>query len=76
MVSFAVGQRLISRTPDYWDCATRLEIAVLENDTLASDAEKWAYETTANNLKMIERSRKQRSEDTSWLLEIISTLEK
>jgi len=86
VVRFAVEQRLSGATPDYWDHATMLELAVLENEpkkamgalgkAVAAIREKWEPETTANNLKMIERSREKRSEDTSWLKQIIAELEK
>jgi len=84
VIRFAVEQRLTAK-PDYWDHATMLELTVLENDSskamkhmaraITSYRETWELETTANNLKMIERSRKKRNEDTSWLIEIITKLE-
>lgn len=86
VINFAVEQRLTNTTPDYWDHATMLELAVLENEqqkakrcltkVVTSIREIWEPETTANNLKMIEKSRKDRGEDTSWLEEIIKELEK
>ncbi|NTW81923.1 MAG: DUF4071 domain-containing protein [Chlorobiaceae bacterium] len=84
VVRFAVERRLSGATPDYWDHATMLELAVLENDSgkamkyLAKAVgvirETWEPETTAGNLEMIERSRKARAEDTSWLKQIIGEL--
>lgn len=86
VVRFAVEQRLSGTTPDYWDHATLLELAVLENEpkkamrvlakTITGIREKWEPETTANNLKMIERSRASRAADTSWLNPIITELKK
>jgi tetratricopeptide (TPR) repeat protein len=86
VVRFAVEQRLSGATPDYWDHATMLELAVLENEPIdamkhlakavAVIREKWEPETTANNLKMIEQSREGRGEDTSWLKQIITELDK
>lgn len=86
VVRFAVEQRLSGATPDYWDHATMLELAVLENEpneamkylvkAVAVIREKWEPETTANNLKMIERSRSERGEDTSRLKKLIAELEK
>ena len=38
--------------------------------------ETWEAGTTANNLQMIERSRKARGDDTSWLKKIITELKK
>lgn len=85
VVRFAVEQRLAGATPDYWDHATMLEMAVLGNEpsqakqhlakAVASIREKWEPRTTANNLKMIERSREARGEDTSWLKQIIAELQ-
>jgi len=86
VVRFAVDQRLAGSTPDYWDHATMLELAVLENDStramkhlakaVAIIGEVWQPATTANNLQMIEKSRKARGEDTSSLKRIISELQK
>jgi tetratricopeptide (TPR) repeat protein len=86
VVMFAVEQRLVGATPDYWDHATMLELAVLRNkpqDALACLAravslirETWEPGTTANNLQLIERSRMNRGEDTQWLQELISDLQK
>jgi tetratricopeptide (TPR) repeat protein len=86
VVRFAVERRLAGKTPDYWDHATMLELAVLENDSakamkhlakaVAVIRETWEPETTARNLKMIERARQERSEETGWLRQIIDELEK
>lgn len=86
VVRFAVEQRLTGATPDYWDHATMLELAVLENEqeeamkhmarAMASIREIWEPRTTADNLQMIERLRRFRGDDTSWLKKIISELEK
>jgi len=86
VVRFAVEQRLSGSTPDYWDHATRLELAVLQEDSeqaleragdaLAAVRETWEASTTANNLRMIEAARKERGMDTSWLEEIVQDLEK
>lgn len=86
VVKFAVEQRLSGVAPDYWDYATMIELAVLENHpheakkhlakAVVAIRETWEPKTTANNLKMIERSRKLRGEETSWLGDIITELEK
>ena len=86
VVRFAVEQRLSGVAPDYWDHATMLELAILENEpkkamsvlakAVAAIREKWEPATTANNLKMIDQSREERAEDTSWLKQIITELEK
>lgn len=86
VVRFAVERRLKTTTPDYWDQATRLELAVLANeeteayarlsDTVAVIREPWEPVTTANNLKMIRDARAARGADVGWLGEIIGELEK
>lgn len=85
VVRFAVEQRLTGKGPDYWDHATMLEIAVLDNDAdramehlanaVAGIREKWEPATTANNLQMIERARAARNVETPWLSQIIKDLE-
>ena len=71
--------------PDYWDHATMLELAVLNDefelaadhlaDVVAVIRETWEPDTTANNLRMIERARASRGCDTSLLVQIIENLE-
>ncbi len=85
VVRFAVEQRLEGVKPDYWDHATMLELAVLNDeeeraydhlsDAVACIRETWEPGTTANNLRMIERVRSSRGADTSWLSEIVTSLE-
>jgi len=84
VVRFAVTQRLKSSKPDYWDHATLLELAVLEEDqamsrqylgdALVNVRETWEPETTANNLKLISEARQQRGSNQAWLSEIIDSL--
>lgn len=85
VVSFAVEQRLAGKTPDYWDYATMLELAVLNDDpteamnylakALAVVRESWEPKTTANNLRMIQRVRVERGAEADWLEPIIDQLE-
>ena len=85
MVRFAVEQRLRAVAPDYWDHATLLEIAVLENDAdqaldaldsaLTAATETWQQETTAGNLRIIRQARKERGDDVGWLTMIINELD-
>ncbi|MEM7427839.1 MAG: TRAFs-binding domain-containing protein [Pseudomonadota bacterium] len=85
VVRFAVEQRLKGSKPDYWDHATMLELAILDNepevagehlaDALAVVRETWEPGTTANNLRMIQRARKERGADEPWLLSIIEALD-
>ena len=84
IVKFAVERRLGDQ-PDYWDHATMFELAVLENDiskagehlgnALAVIREAWEPKTTANNLRLIERARQERGDDTSWLCKAIEALD-
>jgi len=85
VVRFATEQRLRGRAPDYWDHATLLEIAVLENDAdqaldalgsaLTASTESWQPKSTAGNLRIIRQARKERGDDVSWLSEIIHELD-
>jgi hypothetical protein len=66
VVSYAVERRILAGKPDYWDYATRLELAVLagdENragqslaDVLAANHAAWERETTVRNLRLPSRS--------------------
>ena len=85
VVRFAVEQRLAGGEPDYWDHATMLELAVLNDeleltadhlaDAVAVIRETWEPDTTANNLRMIERARASRGCETSLLVQIIEDLQ-
>jgi tetratricopeptide (TPR) repeat protein len=80
VVSYAVERRLTSGEADYWDYATRLELAVLATDeraakralarALAMVREAWEPESTANNLKLIRETRERRGDDVPWADEI------
>lgn len=84
VVRYAVRRRLSSKIPDYWDHATRLELAVLArnqadanaalSDVLAAIREPWEPETTARNLRLIRQARAGRAEETEWLRKIEATL--
>ena len=84
VVRYAVNRRIESATPDYWDHATLLELAVLDQDetaasqhldnTLAAVREPWEPETTHNNLAMIRDARLTRGVDEPWLSDVIHKL--
>jgi hypothetical protein len=84
-VSYAVERKIASKPPDYWDYATRLELAVLASDrekaeaaladALANKRESWEGETTARNLRLIRQARQKRGEDLPWLHEIEDGIE-
>jgi len=76
VVRFAVEQKMKTKTPDYWDYATLLEIAVLEKNQLAAKEalkkslpairELWEPKSTINNLQLIRQAREKRGEDVKW----------
>jgi GNAT superfamily N-acetyltransferase len=71
VVSYAVDRRIIAGKPDYWDHATRLELALLALDekaarsglgkALAAVREAFEPETTARNLRLIRECRERRA---------------
>jgi hypothetical protein len=85
VVRFAVKNRIATRTPDYWDHATMLELGVLADDrrsaedallaALASVREVWEPETTARNLRLIREAREKRGRDAAWISEIEQELQ-
>jgi MAP3K TRAFs-binding domain len=86
VVAYAVERRIAKGKPDYWDYATRLELAVLSKDeeratkalgdALASVREKWEPETTARNLRLIRKGRERRRETVPWTKQIEEALER
>ncbi len=80
VVTYAVKRRIAAGSPDYWDYATLLELAVLAKNreeassalanALANVRESWEPETTARNLRLIREARERRGEDVSWQLQI------
>jgi tetratricopeptide (TPR) repeat protein len=76
VVSYANERRLACGQADYWDHATRLELAVLAKDeqgtrtalgtALVTVRESWEAKSTANNLKLIRKARERRKEDVPW----------
>lgn len=86
VVTYAVARRIAGGKPDYWDHATRLELAVLANDeaeavaaladALANVREAFEPETTARNLGLIRVARAKRGEKVSWVEKIEKELAK
>ncbi len=84
VVAYAVERRIAAGKPDYWDYATRLELAVLARDedramaalgdSLASVREQWEPETTLRNLRLIRRAREGRSDAVPWAQQIEDAL--
>jgi tetratricopeptide (TPR) repeat protein len=89
VVRYAVKQKMAkrataNRTPDYWDYATLLELAVLASDQeAATDAlasaranfrAKWELETTARNIGLIRGVRDKRGALQDWVRAIEENL--
>lgn len=80
VVTYAVEQRVKGGTPDYWDYATLLELAVLRKDidqameytakALSEVREVWEPETTMRNLRLIREAREKRNENVEWIMKI------
>jgi len=76
LVTYTVERRVAAGKADYWDHATRLELAVLGGDearagaalgdALAAVREAWEPETTARNLRLIREARERRREALPW----------
>ena len=85
VVGYAVERKIATGVPDYWDYATRLELAVLDGDqdaaktalgdALSAQRETWEPETTLKNLRMIREACGESDQSTSWILEIEAELE-
>jgi tetratricopeptide (TPR) repeat protein len=84
VVKYSVERRIALGKPDYWDYATRMELAILGGDqegatkalcdALASVREVWEPKTTARNLRLIREARERRGEFQPWLKEIEESL--
>ena len=84
MVRYALERRLSSGSPDYWDHATELELAILQDDreaatralgrALADPYEGWMPASTAESLRRLREARERRSEDAAWIATLERTL--
>jgi hypothetical protein len=80
VVRYGVQRKVGKGNPDYWDYATLVELAVLENDRAAAlqalsralpcIREKWEPETTVRNLRLIREKREARGTASSWAKEL------
>jgi MAP3K TRAFs-binding domain len=80
VVRYAVERKIAAGKPDYWDYATRVELAVLARDATGAEAaladalaavrEPWEPETTARNLRLIRETRERRGDAPPWAKEI------
>ena len=83
MVRYSAARKA-AKTPDYWDHATLLELAVLARDiddaserlgdALMVARASWELETTARNLRLIREMRQGRGEDAAWIGLLETTL--
>lgn len=86
VVRYAVERKIAGGKPDYWDYATRLELAVLArdeakaaealSDALANVREPWEPETTLRNLRLIREARERRGHAVTFEREVEQELEK
>jgi hypothetical protein len=84
VVSYVVDRQISMGRPNYWDFATRLEVAILSRDkikaeiaiaaVLAQESEAWQRESTSRNLTLIMEAWDSRSEDSGWVHNFISNL--
>jgi tetratricopeptide (TPR) repeat protein len=85
VVEYAVERRIATGKPDYWDYATRLELAVLAKDketamkslssALALLREPWEAKTTLRNLRLVSQARERRQDIIEWTKQIERALE-
>ena len=85
VVEYAVERRIGTGKPDYWDYATRLELAILAKDkemavkslasALALLRESWEAETTLRNLRLIRQARELRQDAVLWVSQIEQSLQ-
>jgi tetratricopeptide (TPR) repeat protein len=85
VVEYAVERRIATGKPDYWDYATRLELAVLAKDketamkslsrALALLHEPWEAKTTLRNLSLIRQARERRQDIIEWTKQVERALE-
>lgn len=76
VVAYAVERRIVVGKPDYWDHATRFELAVLARDektasaaiaeALAAVREVWELQTTVRNVRLIREARASRGDSVPW----------
>lgn len=84
VVAYAVERRIASKSPDYWDYATMVQLAVLGNNkqeaeknlglALASVQEPWQPETTARDISMIGDARETKARGSDWIKSIEEAL--
>ena len=84
VVEFSVERKMDRMKPDYWDYASLLEIAIIENNfekakkllskLITTSYENWMLNTTLNNFKLISSYRKKRGQDPQVIEDFINQL--
>lgn len=84
VVVYAVERKLATKSPDYWDYATLVEVAVIANDeanaiqnlekTMTCKAEGWMLETTIKTLERLSKTRLAREQNTTIVSAILKGL--
>jgi hypothetical protein len=83
-VKLAVKLKMKRKNPDYWDYATLLELAVLQENraeaneqllnAVAEKTDVWMPDTTINNINKIKNAFEQQGKDIKFINEIIAGL--
>lgn len=85
VVAYSVERKMASKTPDYWDYATLLELAIMSGSqskmienlskAVACSAEPWMFETTARSLERMIKRKKEKAEDATIAEKAFMTLQ-
>ena len=84
VVEFSVERKMDRMKPDYWDFASLLEIAIIENNyekakkllgnLITTGYEDWMIDTTLNNFNLISAYRKKRNQEPNIIEDFINQL--
>jgi hypothetical protein len=85
VVTYSLKRRIESKPPDYWDYATLLELALLDNNeqkamnalssALAADPKGWQAQSTLDTVRRLCRVREARGMLAAWMTQIERDLE-
>jgi len=85
VVTYSVQRRIESKQPDYWDYATLLELAMLDNDeqkvldalpsALAAHPKGWQAQSTLETVRRLRTIREARGTVPAWMTEVEGALE-
>jgi len=85
VVTYSLNRRIESKPPDYWDYATLLELALLDNNeqnamnalanALAADPKGWQAQSTLETVRRLRRIRAARGMHAAWMAQIEGDLE-